>query len=86
MFASLVYLLCFATCAACAVLLARSWWRTHTRLLLWTAWSFGFLALNNALVVVDLIFLRDVDLSLYRSLAALVAGLILVIGFVWESE
>ena len=46
-FATIVYLLCFVTSLACAWLLGRSFLRNGTRLLLWSAICFGFLALNN---------------------------------------
>jgi hypothetical protein len=86
-FQSAVYLLCLATSAACAILLARSYARTRARLLLWSALCFAFLALNNLIVVVDiLIFPTIVDLSLWRLAASLVAVSVLLYGFIWESE
>jgi hypothetical protein len=82
----LVYILCFATCSLGAILLIRSWRRTRTRLLLWTAVSLSLLALNNLLVILDLLVLPDADFLLWRSLAALTAGATLVVGLVWESD
>jgi hypothetical protein len=85
-FPGLVYILCFITCTVCATLLVRAWRRTHTRLLLWTAASLVFLAINNFLVVADLLIYPGVDLAFWRSAAALAAGVTLVIGFIWEAE
>jgi len=85
-FPGLVYVLCFVTCVACVVLLTRAWLRTRTRLLLWTAISFVFLALNNLLVVVDLLVFADADLTTARYLAALIAGAVLIFAFVWEAD
>jgi hypothetical protein len=85
-FPSAVYLLCFLTSAACAVLLARSYARTRMRLLLWSALCFLFLAGNNFLVVLDLLVLPDSDLRLPRTLTALVAVGVLLFGFIWDSE
>ena len=86
-FPSLVYLLCLATSATCAVLLARSYARTHARLLLWSALCFAFLTLNNLIVVVDILVLPNlIDLSLWRLVASLVAVSVLLYGFIWESE
>jgi Family of unknown function (DUF5985) len=85
-FPSAVYLLCFLTSAACAVLLARSYMRTRMRLLLWSALCFLFLAGNNFLVVLDLLVLPDSDLRLARTLTALVAVGVLLFGFIWDSE
>jgi hypothetical protein len=85
-FPGLVYILCFITCTVCATLLAGAWTRTRTRMLLWTAASLVFLALNNFLVVVDVLIFPGTDLMFLRSAAALVAGLTLVVGFIWEAE
>ena len=84
---SAVYLLCLATSIACAVLLARSYMRTRARLLLWSSLCFTFLAVNNLIVVVDiLVFPTMVDLSLVRLFASLIAVGVLLYGFIWESE
>jgi hypothetical protein len=83
---ALVYILCLATCAVCAGLLVRSWFKTRTRLLLWTAISFVFLAINNFFLLADAVLLPDYDLSAARLIAALVAVSILVFGLVWEAE
>jgi antibiotic biosynthesis monooxygenase (ABM) superfamily enzyme len=86
-FQSAVYLLCLATSATCAVLLARNYARTKARLLLWSSLCFAFLALNNLIVVIDiLVFPTIVDLSLWRLAASLVAVGVLLYGFIWESE
>jgi len=86
-FQSAVYLLCLATSVACAVLLARNYARTGVRLLLWSALCFAFLALNNLVVVFDiLIFPTAVDLSIWRLAASLVGVSVLLFGFIWESE
>lgn len=84
---ALVYILCFLTCAGCAGLLWRSWHTTRTRLLLWVAVSFIFLAINNFFLLVDTTFTGpEVDLSLFRVGSAVVAVAILIFGLVWEAE
>ncbi len=84
--ATIVYLLCFATSAGCSWLLVRSYFRTRTALLLWTAACFVLLALNSFLVVLDLVFLPDVDLQLARLTVTLIAIATLLYGFVWEID
>lgn len=84
--ATVVYFLCFATSAGCGWLLVRSYFRTRTALLLWTAACFVFLALNNFLVVIDLVFLPDVNLRLARLAANVVAVATLLYGFIWELD
>jgi hypothetical protein len=84
--AETVYLLCAATSSLCAVLLLRGYWRTQTRLLFWSGLCFLGLALNNAVLVVDLIVVPDVDLSTWRTVPAVIGLSLLLYGLVWESE
>jgi hypothetical protein len=85
--ATVVYLLCFATSAGCAWLLVRSYVRTRSGLLLWTAICFVLLGLNNLLVVVDLVFLPDsIDLRPARLAANVAALATLLYGFIWELD
>jgi hypothetical protein len=83
-FPTAVYLLCFITSLACAWMLGRSFFRTGTRLLLWSAICFGFLALNNLALVLDLVVWPNIDLRLLRLSLALAAVVSLIWGFVWE--
>ena len=87
MLQALVYLLCFAASVGCAVLLARSYRVNRTPLLLWSAICFMLLAVNNFLVVVDLVVLpTSIDLLPLRRLTALTAVGVLLFGFIWETE
>ena len=87
LFPAVVYILCFLTSAACAWMLGRSYFRSGTRLLLWSAVCFLFLAVNNLLLVLDLVvWPDDVDLRIPRLLLSLAAVLSLIWGFVWEAE
>ncbi|HYD37416.1 MAG TPA: DUF5985 family protein [Allosphingosinicella sp.] len=85
-FPTAVYLLCFATSTACALLLARSYRRTGARLLFWSALCFFFLAANNLVVIFDLLLLPRVDFRLARHLLALAALGVLLFGFIWDLE
>jgi len=84
--ATLVYVLCFLASGACALLLVRAFGRSRKRLLLWSAASFVTLALNNLLLVVDLLLLPNVDLRLYRAATAFLAVCFLLYGLIWESD
>ena len=84
--ATLVYVLCALTSAACAALLLRGYARSRVRLLLWVGLCFVGLALNNVLLFVDVRIAPDVDLSLWRSLPALAGLLVLLYGLVWETR
>jgi hypothetical protein len=83
---NIVYLLCALTSIVCAVLLIQGFLRTKTRLLLWSSLCFVGLVVNNLLLVVDRIFVPDVDLYTMRSLSALAALTLLAYGLIWESK
>lgn len=86
-FPTVVYLLCFATSATCALLLGRSYRRSGARLLLWSTACFALLALNNLLLVIDLVLLTEAtDLALPRQLTAAGAVAVLLFGFIWDME
>jgi hypothetical protein len=81
--AETVYALCVLTSILCAVLLTRSWARSRAPLLLWSSICFVGLALNNVLLLLDLVFVPAIDLSLARSLSATLAVGVLVVGLAW---
>jgi hypothetical protein len=81
-----VYVLCAATSVACAVLLFRGYRASRTGLLFWSSLCFAGLALNNVLLVVDLLIAPTIDLAILRTLLALVATLVMLVGLVWESK
>ena len=81
-----VYILCFLTSAACALLLIRSYRRSRARLLLWSGVAFVALAANNLLLVIDLLLLPAMDLRVVRMALSLAALAILLFGFIWDGE
>lgn len=85
-FPSAVYLLCFFTSAGCAWLLMRSYLKARGHLLFWSALCFALLALNNLIVILDLLVFDDIDLSILRLLASLAAIGVLLFGFVWRGD
>ena len=72
--AQLVYILCFLTSALCAALLIRGYVRSRTRILLWSAICFVFLALNNLLAVVDLEAVEEFNRRVYDIAREIPAG------------
>ena len=84
--ADIVYILCALTSIACAVLLLRSYAHSRVRLLLWSGVCFSFLALNNILLVLDLTFLPDVDLSVIRAVPTVIGLALLLYGFIWDEQ
>ena len=84
LFPTLVYLLCFATSTLCAFLLGRSFRRTRSRLLFWSALCFGLLALVNFVVVLDMLVYPEIDFRPIRLWLSVVAVAVLLFGFLWE--
>jgi hypothetical protein len=81
----LVYILCALTSFLCAVLLWRGYRRSGARLLWWSAWCFVGLTLNNVLLVADMT-IPQIDLSLIRTIPALLGVALLIFGLVWEGQ
>ena len=77
---------CCLTSLFCAVLLIRSYARQRSRLLMWASLCFIGLAVNNAVLVVDLMVVPDIDLFPVRVTVAAVAMLLLLLGLIWESR
>ena len=85
-FPAAVYLLCFLTSAACALLLVRSYRRTGARLLFWSGLCFWGLTVANALALVDVYVVHNVDLYWTRLTAHLLSVGVLLYGMIWESK
>jgi len=81
-----VYGLCLLTSGLCAALLFRSYGRSRQPLLLWSAACFTLLAINNLLVVFDMVVFSSIDFSALRQLTALAAVGVLIYGFIWEVD
>jgi len=84
--ANTVYILCAITSIACAILLLRSYYASGVRLVLWSGLCFTFLSLNNILLVLDLTFLPEVDLSTIRAIPEVVGLGLLLYGFIWDEH
>ena len=60
--------------------------RSRQPLLLWSACCFSLLAVNNLLLFLDRLVLREVDLGPARVVTALLAVGVLLYGFIWEVD
>lgn len=84
--AKLVFALCGATSIMCAILLIRSYLANRNRLLLWSAWGFSGLAVNNVILFIDLVLVsRSVDLSVVRQIPALIGMGVMVWGLIQDA-
>ncbi|HWL93131.1 MAG TPA: DUF5985 family protein [Phycisphaerae bacterium] len=84
--AEAVYVSCALASLVCAILLLRGYNRSKARLLLWSSLCFVGLTINNGLLLFDKVLYPEMNLSLWRSGAALAGLLILLYGLVWEAE
>lgn len=84
--ADAVFLLCAVTSLACAVLLLRGYAQNRVSLLLWSSLCFVGLAVNNMLLVADLVVFPGRDLLFFRNLSGFLSLVLLVFGLVWDSE
>jgi hypothetical protein len=84
--AEFVYILCTLTSAICAALLFRAYRANKTALLFWSSICFIGLAVNNALLLVDLYVVPDVDLFLLRTGIALAGVVALIYGLIFENQ
>jgi hypothetical protein len=83
---TLVYFLCAITSGSCGALLYRQYASHRSKLLFWVMIGFMGLFLSNVLLVLDMVFFPDVDLSMLRSVVTLVSLLCMVFGFIWEAQ
>jgi len=83
--AEFVYASCALTSLLCAILQWRLYRVRRTRMLGYACVAFLGLALNNILLFVDLVVIPTIDLSTYRSLAALASVGVFIYGFIEES-
>jgi hypothetical protein len=80
------YLVSFGTALCCAVLLTRAAGRGGARLLFWSGLCFWGLSLTNALAIVDLYVVPEIDLLWIRLLTGLASVGVLLYGMVWSSR
>lgn len=81
-----VYLICGLLSIACAVMLLRGYRQNPSHLLLWSSVAFALLALNNIILVADLIIFPAWDFGgiLWRNMAGALGGSLLLFGLIWE--
>lgn len=84
--AEIVYVLCALMSLLCALMLFRGYRRTGTHLLLWSCMCFCLLALNNAVLVIDLVIFPNMNMNgqMWRTILSSSAGSLLLFGLIWE--
>jgi hypothetical protein len=83
MMAEVGYAIGVLTSILCAVLLIRAYLKERGPLLLWCSLCFAGLAVNNILLFTDLFVVPEVNLQIWRSVTALIALSLMLIGLIW---
>ena len=52
----------------------------------WSALCFVGLALNNLMLIVDVRFIPEIDLSTWRMVPAVIGVAVLLYGLIWETR
>jgi hypothetical protein len=87
MIQTIIYFMCAATSAACALLLLRGYANTKVALLFWSALCFVGLGFSNILLVIDLVLLpTQLNLLPVRHVITLSSLTILLYGLIWETR
>jgi hypothetical protein len=84
--AVVIYSLCLITALCCAAILVRAFTRTRRPLLMWASLCFLCLALNEAVVMVDLYLLPDLSFRILRSSLGLTAALLMLVGLIFPAR
>jgi hypothetical protein len=84
--ASLVYLMCAATAAGCALLLLRGYRRSGSRLLMWSMLCFAAMAVDNSLLFLDRVVFPGQALFAFRRLLSVGGIAVLLYGLIWEVD
>lgn len=84
--AQAVYILCAITSLACAILLYRGYSENKFRLLFWCSMGFVGFFFNNVLLFLDMIVVGpNIDLSILRTLPALIGMGTMMYGLITDS-
>ena len=83
--AGVVYILCAITSLICAIMLYNGFRQNKFRLLFWSSVGFLGFALNNSLLFVDLMIGPAYDLSIIRTIPAMVGLLLLIYGLISDT-
>jgi hypothetical protein len=82
-----IYILCAGVSLACSAALLTVYRHQHvraTRLVMWSSACFAWFAVNNLLMVTDLLVARGAYLAVARAATACAGASTLLFGLVWE--
>jgi len=80
----IVYTLCALTSLACSILLLRGYKSSKYKLLLWIGIGFVGFTVSNILLILDQNVVHDYDLSIHRTVPALLGMMFMVYSLIVE--
>jgi hypothetical protein len=83
--ADIVFIVCALTSLVCCVLLFRAYRQNKARLLFWSALCFLGMGVTNVLLYVDVRILTTIDLSIVRTIPALLGVGCLIYGLIIDT-
>lgn len=83
--AGIVYILCAVLSFTCSIMLYRGFRQNRFRLLFWSSLGFLGFGLNNVLLFMDMMVVSNIDLSVVRTIPALVGMMTLVYGLISDT-
>lgn len=81
-----IYFICALTSAFCAFLLLRGYRRRPNAVLFWASLYFLCQTATNVLLVIDLVFLPNVDMSMLRRFVTMIGTALFLLGLIWEAD
>ncbi len=83
--AGFVYILCATMSFACFYMLRRGYLQNRFKLLFWSSLGFLGFAMNNVLLFLDQVVIQDYDLSVVRTIPALIGVVTLLYGLISDT-
>lgn len=86
MISDTIFFLCAVMSTVCCIALLRAYRKNKTKLLFWSGLCFGFLALNNIFLCVDLVVFPALEMNgpFWRNLMSAAAGCVLLYGLIGD--
>jgi hypothetical protein len=81
-----IYGLCAFTAFLCSGMLLRGYFANKYKMLLWGGLCFAGMTINNIILIIDKIYVPEMDLTNWRLVSAMISMLILLYGLIWDSE
>lgn len=80
-----IYILCTLLSGGCSYLLFKAFREKKFKILFWSSCGFLGFSINNLMLFIDLIVINSADLSVWRTIPALVGVVTLLYGLITDT-